>query len=119
MPTRYKVAVTCLYGIVFALLAWSVLGLRTVMWAVAKFGAFPTLVGVAVWATVLGVSIWAINKINRDWPTLFLPPEPAYSPSEALHEAVPMATQIDMRSAGSCMEQYPSAEEFGQMAEKS
>lgn len=118
MPTRIKVALTCLYAAAFALLAMASVGMRISEWAVARFGAYPTLMGFAGWVAILSGLFWLINKINRDWPTLSLPPEPAYSPAEVVCEAVLVSAQIDMRSVGSRAGQHPVAAGTEQASEK-
>lgn len=118
MPTRIKVALTCLYAAAFGLFALSSVGIQISEWAVARFGAYPTLMGFAAWVAILSGSFWLINKINRDWPTLSLPPEPAYSPAEAVCEAVLISAQIDVRSVGSRAGQHPVAAGTEQTSEK-
>lgn len=116
MPTRYRIALGCLYAILFSSFAAMCLGIRTTEWALAEFGLTPTLAGFAIWLAVIVGSIRLINKINEDWPTLLLPPEPAYSP-ELPAEAVLLSSQIDVRSAAARPAQYPGSEKAERSAE--
>jgi hypothetical protein len=118
MPTRFRVALSCLYAVVFSSIAIMCLGLSITRWALAEFGLSLTLAGLAIWLVVLCGSIRLINIINEDWPTLSLPPEPAYSPELPI-ESVLMSTQIDVRSVASRAEQYPGTAKTGQMSERS
>lgn len=115
MPTRFKVALSCLYAVVFSAFAAMCLGIRVTEWALAEFGLTPTLAGFAIWIAVVVGSIKLINKINEDWPSLSLPPEPVYSPEMPI-ESVLLSTQIDVRSVASRAEQFPG--ETRQMSEK-
>jgi hypothetical protein len=115
MPTRFRIALGCLYAVLFSFFAMMCLGIRTTEWALAEFGLAPTLAGFAIWVTVVVGSIKLINKINEDWPSLLLPPEPVYSPEMPI-ESVLLSTQIDVRSVASRAEQFPG--ETRQMSEK-
>jgi hypothetical protein len=117
MPTRFRVALSCLYAVAFLSIAMMCLGFRITEWALAEYGLSLTLAGLAIWVVVLSGSIRLINKIYEDWPTLSLPPEPAYSP-ELPMESVLMAAQIDVRSVGSRAAQYPGTAKTEQMSEK-
>lgn len=117
MPTRFRIALSCLYAVVFSSIAIVCMGLRITRWALAEFGLSMTLAGFAIWLVALCGSIRLINVINEDWPTLSLPPEPAYSPELPI-ESVLMSTQIDVRSVGSRPAQYPGTAKTEQKSEK-
>jgi hypothetical protein len=106
MPTRFKVALGCLYAVVFAAFAAACLGRRITGWALIELGLPATLAGFAAWVALVIVAIRLINKINEDWPSLSLPPEPVYSPEMPI-ESVLLSTQIDVRSVASRAEQFP------------
>jgi len=117
MPTRFRIALSCLYAVVFSFFAVMCLGIRITEWALAEFGFAPTLTGFAIWVAVVVGSIRLINKIHKDWPTLSLPPEPVYSP-ELPFESVLLSSQIDVRSVAARAAQHPGAEKTEQTAEK-
>jgi hypothetical protein len=117
MPTRYRIALGCLYAVVFSFFAMMCLGIRTIEWALTEFGLGPTLTGFAIWVALIVGSIRLINKINEDWPALSLPPEPVYSP-ELPAESVLLSTQIDVRSVAARPAQYPGYEKAERSAER-
>jgi hypothetical protein len=86
MPLRYKIALGFLYSVFFTSLAALKLGLAVTHWAFAKFGLYPMVAGLAAYAMIPVGSVWLINKINRDWPALMLPPEPIFRVSDAVYE---------------------------------
>jgi hypothetical protein len=100
MPTRYKLALGLLYATVFSLIAAPKLGMVFLREAFAALGPYPTVAVISAWATTLAASVWLINKINRDWPTLMLPPEPIYSPMEAEQQVALVAVRPELRPAG-------------------
>ena len=118
MPTKYKIAIGLLSLVAFAVLALLKLATPILHWALAELGLYLTLAGVGAWLSVLLGSVWLINKINRDWPTLSLPPEPVASTVDVICEAGTLAVWTnDARHGNARAVQHPVSKNSGSVAE--
>lgn len=97
MPKRYRLALTFLYSLVFVMLACLKASPAMVRWAWTHFGIYWMLGGAIMYGCIPIMAIWLINKINRDWPALILPPEPIYAPEKICEEQV-LTNQLGLNS---------------------
>jgi hypothetical protein len=75
----YRIALGLLYGLLFAGLALLGFGLRITHWVADNAGLKPMLVCVLAYIGIMSSLVWAINKINKAFPTLDLPPSSTHS----------------------------------------